>query len=556
MKRLFIILLLLPVITWAQVGHLRILDNGKYAWLKGSSLTDTVLSADQNNLIDFFGTIRIRGYSSSSDTTTYKPGGFDINGNFRRIAYWPGGGAGSSYTFQHSLTENSGTVNLTGDAASPGNTMLYGTNASGVKGWYAQPAGGVSDHGGLTGLSDDDHTQYALLAGRAGGQSWSLGTGSGEGGTLQTTTHATKGTFTMVGHMTPGTTGTYDFGTTGTRWRQLYVNGLNINSSSARADNTINVIPTFTITNGTTPAATGTNNIFTFSSAASAATSGTTNFILWGTSGFAPTSGTAIFNQHRFAHTINQTGGANGITRTLFIDPTITAAADYRAIESTQGAIRFGNLIDATTADSILCYEDGFVRKKAASALASGITSINGETGAAQTLTAVNGLTRTTTTNNVEYKLGGTLSESTTISGATFNLSLGTGGSKLGTFTVNAGGNASIISDARLFLIGNITYSATQHTADANLTVPANTGILELSTASLTTDRTITLPTATTHGQVITVVVRFASSGNHYVLNAATEDVKTGSTFTQLDWGTTYEFMVNASVVWMLIRKY
>lgn len=31
-------------------------------------------------------------------------------------------------------------LQLTGDAASPGNTMLYGTNSSGAKGWYAQPA--------------------------------------------------------------------------------------------------------------------------------------------------------------------------------------------------------------------------------------------------------------------------------------------------------------------------------------------------------------------------------------------------------------------------------
>lgn len=32
------------------------------------------------------------------------------------------------------------TIQLQGDAGSPGNTMLYGTNSSGVKGWYAQPA--------------------------------------------------------------------------------------------------------------------------------------------------------------------------------------------------------------------------------------------------------------------------------------------------------------------------------------------------------------------------------------------------------------------------------
>jgi hypothetical protein len=58
-------------------------------------------------------------------------------------------------------------------------------------------AAGVSaaNHGSLSGLvaPADDHTQYALLAGRAGGQSLTGGTGSGESLTLSPTTHATKG---------------------------------------------------------------------------------------------------------------------------------------------------------------------------------------------------------------------------------------------------------------------------------------------------------------------------------------------------------------------------
>jgi hypothetical protein len=34
------------------------------------------------------------------------------------------------------------TIQLVNDTSAPGNTMLYGTNSSGVKGWYTQPAGG------------------------------------------------------------------------------------------------------------------------------------------------------------------------------------------------------------------------------------------------------------------------------------------------------------------------------------------------------------------------------------------------------------------------------
>jgi hypothetical protein len=49
--------------------------------------------------------------------------------------------------------------------------------------------------------------------------------------------------------------------------------------------------------------------------------------------GFAPTTGTGIFNVLALENTINQTGGANGITRGLFVNPTLTAAADWRSIE-------------------------------------------------------------------------------------------------------------------------------------------------------------------------------------------------------------------------------
>jgi len=68
---------------------------------------------------------------------------------------------------------SSSPLQLYGDTASPGNTMLYGTNASGVKGWYAQPSGGGS--GSLT-LTDGTHsvsgtTQITVTGGTVGGTS-------------------------------------------------------------------------------------------------------------------------------------------------------------------------------------------------------------------------------------------------------------------------------------------------------------------------------------------------------------------------------------------------
>ena len=58
--------------------------------------------------------------------------------------------------------------------------------------------GGKLDHGlALYGLGDDDHAQYALLAGRAGGQTLIGGVGAEENLSLSSTSHATKGTINI-----------------------------------------------------------------------------------------------------------------------------------------------------------------------------------------------------------------------------------------------------------------------------------------------------------------------------------------------------------------------
>ena len=54
-------------------------------------------------------------------------------------------------------------------------------------------SGGVIDHGGLSGLTDDDHPQYFLLAGRSGGQIAIGGTVASNNLTLNSTSNATKG---------------------------------------------------------------------------------------------------------------------------------------------------------------------------------------------------------------------------------------------------------------------------------------------------------------------------------------------------------------------------
>ncbi|HET6453473.1 MAG TPA: NHL repeat-containing protein [Armatimonadota bacterium] len=62
-----------------------------------------------------------------------------------------------------------------------------------IKDAEATGTAGVGDHGQLLGLEDDDHLQYLLLAGRAGGQIAYGGINSGNVLTLRSTVHPTKG---------------------------------------------------------------------------------------------------------------------------------------------------------------------------------------------------------------------------------------------------------------------------------------------------------------------------------------------------------------------------
>ena len=91
-------------------------------------------------------------------------------------------------------------VNAVSDTASIDLT-LSGQSISGV----VLPAG--VDHGGLGGIADDDHTQYALLAGRATGQNLYGGIAANEDITIEGTSHATKTTSYVILQPTAGNVG-------------------------------------------------------------------------------------------------------------------------------------------------------------------------------------------------------------------------------------------------------------------------------------------------------------------------------------------------------------
>lgn len=98
--------------------------------------------------------------------------------------------------------------------------------------WVASLPDSEVDHGTITGLLDDDHTQYALLAGRSGGQTLIGGTAASNNLNLSSTSHATKGKIILDSITEPLTDATYsggwtgiDLGSSAKFFRDLYMKG-------------------------------------------------------------------------------------------------------------------------------------------------------------------------------------------------------------------------------------------------------------------------------------------------------------------------------------------
>lgn len=81
-------------------------------------------------------------------------------------------------------------IQLAQSGATDGQFIKWDNAASN---WVPATVTAVTDHGALTGLGDDDHTQYAILAGRGSGQTLRGGTSGSATLQLSSTSSATKG---------------------------------------------------------------------------------------------------------------------------------------------------------------------------------------------------------------------------------------------------------------------------------------------------------------------------------------------------------------------------
>lgn len=150
-KILFIATLFISLASAAQpriwgTGGYKIRNNA-FVFL-GTSGTDSVGKIDSTQ-VRWNKPVRVGAYTTAGAPSAANfPGYMIYNTDSSKLQFsngsgWAnidqasgGGGGGTTYTFQNSLTESSGFVNLVGDATSPGNNYFYGTNGSGTKGFY------------------------------------------------------------------------------------------------------------------------------------------------------------------------------------------------------------------------------------------------------------------------------------------------------------------------------------------------------------------------------------------------------------------------------------
>lgn len=157
----------------------------------GSILTDTAeidfTYNDAGNQIT--ADLKTTGVSASSYGSATQVGTFTVDSKGRLTA-----ASNTSIAIPSSAITDftEATQDVVGAFLVDSSTIDFTYNDGGNSMAVAVIPGGI-DHGALADLSADDHTQYALLVGRSGGQILRGGTASGDDLDLRSTSHATKG---------------------------------------------------------------------------------------------------------------------------------------------------------------------------------------------------------------------------------------------------------------------------------------------------------------------------------------------------------------------------
>lgn len=205
-------------ITVDQQGRITAASEGSIA-IPASQVTDFSEAVDDRvAALLVAGTNITLTYNDGANTLTVDASGGGGGGNSFETINCPSGTdpVADSSTDTLNLTASDGIVAITGDSTTDTIDFTKGTGfdefaqdavgtiltdtatinmtyTDGTPSITADVIQSALDHGTIGGLSDDDHTQYPLLAGRSGGQTQTGGTASGNNLTLKSTSHATKG---------------------------------------------------------------------------------------------------------------------------------------------------------------------------------------------------------------------------------------------------------------------------------------------------------------------------------------------------------------------------
>ena len=138
--------------------------------------------------------------------------------------YFDGSLGDGTTTITNTVLQSLRDINV---GVSSGMTLFW----TGTK-WEASAPDSEVDHGTISGLSDDDHTQYALLAGRGTGQTLIGGVNASNNLTFESTSHGTKGKVltkdTFASNTDASFSGSWsgaDLGGGSNRFRHLYTAG-------------------------------------------------------------------------------------------------------------------------------------------------------------------------------------------------------------------------------------------------------------------------------------------------------------------------------------------